>query len=115
MEMTTSTAIDLVIPPQVSELVRLHGVEANLRSLCDLVSRCFPEMRSFELDVLEDLDSEDHSWIVLRVALLRTHSRELLREQRLHFYEEEVRLLHSGDSSVREESRIDFTLHIDFE
>jgi len=67
----TSPTLELAIPPDATELLRRHGAEAAFQASCELTREVFPDLLRWEVETLEDPDTEGRTWVGLRILLPR--------------------------------------------
>jgi hypothetical protein len=89
--MSTATSISPIVEAEAIEFLSRHDGQSALENACHLVRKCFPELGSIHVRLLEDPDEENHTWVLIQVLMPPSHSPELLQEQQARYYEELAR------------------------
>lgn len=91
--MKIATSCEPSLKSDVREFLKQHQGEAALQTACELVRACFPELKAIQVDLLEDPDEENHTWVVLNVLMPTSHPPDLLKAQKTQYYQQLARQL----------------------
>jgi hypothetical protein len=86
--MSSATSGSQIIEAEVLDFLGRHDGLSALESACDLVRKCFPELASIHVRLLEDPDEENHTWVLIQVFVPPSSPVEVLREQQARYYDE---------------------------
>jgi hypothetical protein len=89
------SALDLsevTLDAEVPGFLERHNAAAPLQTVCAIVRRCFPKAGPIHVQLTEDPDEDNHTWIVLETTLQGAESAEEFKQQKDRWYDEQARL-----------------------
>jgi hypothetical protein len=86
--MKIATSCEPILESNVREFLKQHQGEVALQTACELVRACFPELKAIQVDLLEDPDEDNHTWVILNVLMPATHPPDLLKAQETNYYQQ---------------------------
>src|SRR5205814_1516825 len=65
----TATFPEAVLTPEIRTFLIRNQAEDAFGKVCGLVRDCFPNRLSTEFHLLDDPDTEDRQWLIIRIGL----------------------------------------------
>jgi hypothetical protein len=85
--MSTSTALDLLIPEDVTAEVRRKSAQIEFESFRKTVGDYFSDAEKLDVYLLEDPDEDDRNWVVFEVTLPSNADLSEIQKGKRSFYD----------------------------